>query len=126
MTRARPRKRPCRVCRKWFLPDPRLKDRQATCGDPACRREWHRRKCRQWNRENQDYFRSNYLPKRLDDAVVSQDKPMKTGLNAGLPLKFIQGVITIQQFVMIQYLVRLFVKRLASRPQTPKATYDTG
>jgi hypothetical protein len=37
------RKRPCRVCRRWFMPNPRLKDRQMTCGEAtgekaACRR----------------------------------------------------------------------------------------
>ena len=35
------RKRPCRVCRRWFQPDARLGDRQKTCGDPECKREWH-------------------------------------------------------------------------------------
>ncbi len=41
MQRAKPRKRPCRVCRRWFLPDGRLKNRQKTCGNPECQREWH-------------------------------------------------------------------------------------
>ncbi|MEA3416175.1 MAG: hypothetical protein U9R02_08490 [Thermodesulfobacteriota bacterium] len=42
MQRAKPRKRPCRVCRRWFLPDGRLKNRQKTCGNPECQRKWHR------------------------------------------------------------------------------------
>ena len=39
MQRAKPRGRPCRVCRRWFLPDGRLKNRQKTCGNPECQRE---------------------------------------------------------------------------------------
>lgn len=41
------RKRPCRICRRWFAPNPKLRDRQMTCGDPACKREWHKKACRQ-------------------------------------------------------------------------------
>jgi hypothetical protein len=33
------RKRPCRVCRRWFRPDPRQKERQYVCGDEDCQRE---------------------------------------------------------------------------------------
>jgi len=52
MNRSPTRKRPCRVCKRWFIPHPRLKDRQKTCGDRLCQGEWHRRKCEQWNHNN--------------------------------------------------------------------------
>ena len=65
MQRAKPRKRPCRVCRRWFLPDGRLKNRQKTCGNPECQREWHRKKCAEWNKKNEEYFRTNYLQNKL-------------------------------------------------------------
>ena len=69
MPRALPtRKRPCRICRRWFLPNPRLKSRQMTCGDARCKTEWHRKKCAEWNRRNPDYFKANYLQKRLEAA----------------------------------------------------------
>ena len=32
----RTRKRPCRICRRWFYPDPRAGDRQRACGNPDC------------------------------------------------------------------------------------------
>ena len=66
MIRSPTRKRPCRVCKRWFIPHPRLKDRQKTCGDQQCQREWHRRKCEQWNHNNVDYFKDNYLDKKLE------------------------------------------------------------
>ncbi len=34
-----PQRRRCPFCRRWFHPHPRLKQRQKTCGRPACRRE---------------------------------------------------------------------------------------
>ncbi len=39
------RKKPCRICRRWFMPNPRLKERQMTCGNSLCKKEWHRKKC---------------------------------------------------------------------------------
>ena len=109
------RKRPCRVCRRWFMPDPRLKDRQMTCGDPRCRREWHRRKCAVWNRENRDYFKTNYLQKKVDTALTS-GKPRKTSppqsrLKSGLPLPYVQEVIGIQHLIIIEYFGQLLFQR---------------
>ena len=65
MQRTRTRKRPCKICRKWFMPDPRQIGRQKTCGDPLCQKENHRRQCEQWNQKNRDYFKANYLSEKL-------------------------------------------------------------
>jgi hypothetical protein len=66
MSKSSPRKRPCCICRKWFLPDVRQKNRQKTCDNPECRREHHRRQCAKWNKKNKEYFQSNYLNKKLE------------------------------------------------------------
>jgi len=117
------RKRPCRICRRWFLPDPRLKGRQMTCGDAQCKRQWHRKKCQEWNRKNTDYFRSNYLHKKLDalsrDEQATQTRPpksttlvpLKNRLNSGLPLSYVQEVIGIQHLIIIEYLAQLLMRR---------------
>lgn len=39
------RRKPCRICRKWFSPSPFAGERQKVCSDPACQRERHRRSC---------------------------------------------------------------------------------
>jgi hypothetical protein len=114
------KKRPCRICRRWFTPNPRLKDRQMTCGDERCKNEWHRKKCAEWNEKNADYFRSNYLQKKLD-AVSQYDKvrqcgnpppgPKKSRLKSGLPHRFVQEVIGIQHLIIIEYFGRLLIKR---------------
>ncbi len=82
------KKRPCRICGRWFVPHPRLKGRQKTCADAQCKREWHRRKCAQWNKDNADYFKSNYLQKKLEATLVC-----KSRFRSGLPLVFAQEVI---------------------------------
>lgn len=108
-------KRPCRICRRWFTPNPRLKDRQKTCGDALCKREWHRKKCSEWNKKNTDYYRTNYLQKKLDEATESQKTskilPLKSRLKTGLPHSFVQEVIGIQYLVIIEYFGQLLFGR---------------
>ena len=106
MTRSPTRKRPCRVCKRWFIPHPRLKDRQKTCGDQQCQREWHRRKCTEWNRNNVDYFKDNYLDKKLEVSGAPRSR-----LKTGLPLCYVQQRIGTAQLVIIEYLSQLLMRR---------------
>lgn len=53
-------RRRCPFCRRWFHPHPRLKQRQKTCGRPACRRQLKRRSNRHWRSQHPDYFRGAY------------------------------------------------------------------
>ena len=100
------KKRPCRICGRWFAPHPRLKNRQKTCGDAHCKREWHRKKCTQWNKNNPDYFKSNYLQKKLDETL-----PYKSRFRSGLPLPYVQEVIGIQPLIIIEYLAQHLMRR---------------
>ena len=106
MSRSPTRKRPCRVCKRWFIPHPRLKDRQKTCGSPQCRREWHRRKCEQWNHNNVDYFKDNYLDKKLAVTATPRSR-----LKTGLPLCYVQQLIGTPQLIIIEYLSQLLIGR---------------
>jgi len=109
------KKRPCRICRRWFTPNPRLKDRQKTCGNTKCKREWHKKKCAEWNKKNPDYFKTNYLQDKLNAASPSETSskilPVKSRLKSGLPLLFVQEVIDIQHLIIIEYLAQLLFKR---------------
>ena len=106
MSRSPTRKRPCRVCKRWFIPHPRLKDRQKTCGDQQCQREWHRRKCEQWNHSNVDYFKDNYLDKKLE-----QTGTLRSRLKTGLPLCYVQQLIGTPQLIIIEYLSQMLLRR---------------
>ena len=66
-------KRPCRVCRRWYRPDPRVGDRQRTCGDQACQREWNRRLSKR-RREREPYReREDRLRDQLQRGACGQD-----------------------------------------------------
>ena len=99
------RKRPCSICR---TPHPRLKDRQRTCGDPECKKEWHRKRCAEWNRRNRDYFKTNYLQKKVDAESTAQ---IKSRFKTGLPKEYVQDVIGPQLLVIMEYLAQLMVQR---------------
>ncbi len=62
------RKRPCRICRRWFLPHPRSGDRQRVCSGEGCQRERHRQACADWHARNPDYDREGRLRRRLAKA----------------------------------------------------------
>jgi hypothetical protein len=112
------RKRPCRICRRWFSPNPRLKDRQMTCGEESCKREWHRRKCAQWNKDNSELLKKDRLAQKLKAAacapvqkkLTDETRPRSASVPSEHLLPWIQEVITAQLIVMLDYLVRHFVK----------------
>ena len=58
-------KRPCRICRRWFVPHPRAGDRQRVCGAVACQRERHRRACKAWHEREGDEETRHRLRQRL-------------------------------------------------------------
>lgn len=110
------RKRPCRICGKWFRPDPRLGERQKTCGDGECRRLWHVRKCREWNRRNRGYFQEIYLRAKLESCppVEAQAPPAAfpgPPSSPPLALPLVQEVIGMQQLVIIDYLQQHRLRR---------------
>jgi hypothetical protein len=113
-------KRPCCICRKWFVPDVRQKGRQKTCG-PHCRRELHRRQCEKWNRNNKAYPKNNYLAKKIENAV---EQPTKPGGLATLPqhqrypvlpMEIITAEFGIRPAVIVQYLVAQVVNYTTDR-----------
>ena len=75
------RKRPCRICRRWFVPHSRAGDRQHVCSRGDCQRERHRRACQRWRQREAPGERAHRLRQRLrvngggqgTDAQVSWD-----------------------------------------------------
>jgi hypothetical protein len=97
------------------MPNPRVKDRQKTCGDPECQSKWRKKKCAEWNRKNPDYFRANYLQKKIIAATETQNQSPSLKLNnrlkSGLPLSYVQEVISIQHLIIIEYFGQLLFRR---------------
>jgi len=103
-------KRPCRVCKRWFKPDARLGDRQKTCGDAACKREWHRRKCAEWNEKNFEYAKANALQRRIETA---KSRPASSGgPRSLLPQRYAKELIEVQLVVILEYLGQQLLRRL--------------
>ena len=110
------RKRPCRICGKWFKANPRLRERQRTCGDKECQRQWHAKTCRKWNRKNIPYFQAIYLERCLASCESPEGQVATTPLDAAkpgaLPATSVQEVISIQNIVNMKYLLRQPFHRL--------------
>ena len=120
-------KRPCSICRKWFKPDVRQKGRQKTCGNPDCMKEQHRRQCKKWNKKNRDYFKNNYLGKKIEIAENKQIETSKTDTASQkqllpksqskpvLPCEIIIGEHGIKNLIIIQYLAYQIINQTSGR-----------
>jgi hypothetical protein len=58
------RTRPCRVCRRWFQPDPRVGDRQHVCTSAECQAARRKKTQASWRARNPDYFVARRLKER--------------------------------------------------------------
>jgi hypothetical protein len=123
MSNVKARKRPCGICRKWFLPDVRQKGRQKTCS-AECSNELHRRQCAKWNKKNSAYFKSNYLSQKIDKisklpaetSHLSVDKntilPPPCRVNLNLPRDVICNEVGGKNLIIIEYLVEQIICRM--------------
>src|ERR1700691_5907265 len=66
-----PRKRPCRMCRRWFQPDPRVGDRQHVCSSEACQASRRKQTQASWRSHNPDYF----VARRLKERAMKMPPP---------------------------------------------------
>jgi hypothetical protein len=113
MQRTRTRRRPCKICRKWFLPDSRQIGRQKTCGDPACQKENHRRQCAKWNRTNRDYFKANYLSEKLARTKAPPTSKLNKApvvipssrINLDLPKDLLVEIIGVRHLILLEYII---------------------
>ena len=55
-----PKQKRCPYCIRLFIPDPRRKEQQATCGRLECRRKRKRQSDKEWRSRHHDYFRGIY------------------------------------------------------------------
>ena len=57
-------KRPCCICRHWFVPDRRVGRRQRACSATACQVARRAKTQATWRRRNPDYFIAHRLQRR--------------------------------------------------------------
>lgn len=69
------RKRPCRICRRWFRPDVRVGDRQHVCGEPDCQKARRRKTQASWRARNPGYATAYRIEQRNRDPDA---EPLRT------------------------------------------------
>ena len=112
------RKKPCSICGKWFTPKPTVGKRQKACSK-ECSIELNRKRSKKWNKENEDYFRTIYLEKKLiklkeensEDVKEFKNISVKTKIDPELLLNKFQMQLGIEHIVIMEYLVKLLMKR---------------
>ena len=109
-TSSRPRKkRPCSICGRFFGADPRVGERQRTCG-PACGKKLTQKRQAEWRKRNPDYEAARELRRRLDcaekDGRVPGERP-KSGPVARIPWRTVQTVIGVKQAVVLAFALQL-------------------
>jgi hypothetical protein len=94
-----------------------------TCGQVQCQRKWHLRKCAEWNSKNSDYFKANYLQKKIDTATQCRGDPQATlpanlldklpasRMQTGMPLEYVKDLIGVQHVIIHEYLGQLLNRR---------------
>jgi hypothetical protein len=65
------RKKPCRICRRWFHPDARVGERQRACGKPECQTARRQKTQADWRKRNPDYT----IAWRLDQRAAQTPPP---------------------------------------------------
>ena len=104
----RGRSRPCSVCRRWFVPDPRVRQRQRTCGATECRRALKRRTQRQWSERHPDYWSARRLAERLSADRTSPPTPRGPPPEMRqIPTDIVQDEIGPQALVILLFLAKL-------------------
>ncbi len=94
------RKRPCRYCRRWFMPHPRAGDRQRYCNASDCQRERHRRACKLWHDSNPGYDREERF-RQKEETVVS-DRASSVDVLRRLPLDTARDAVSMEASVIIE------------------------
>lgn len=74
-------KRPCRICRRWFVPDRRVGHRQRACSATACQIARRAQTQASWRRRNPDYFIAHRVQRRR----LNADEPRAAVLPLVLP-----------------------------------------
>jgi hypothetical protein len=112
------RKKPCSVCRRWFMPEARVGRRQRTCGRPECRQEQRKRTQAGWRASNPDYWTDRRLHRQMQQAesegkVRIHSPPAPTAVQE-IPWQHAQDAMGLKAAVFLAFLVRLSL-RLSSQ-----------
>jgi len=109
------KKRPCSVCRKWFVPDRRARERQRCCGDPVCRRTQHIRTERRWRERHPEagaLYRARKKLSRIRKGECGSGPPAgpPPAMMRQVPWEFARDEIGVKVCVLLGILTRLLAR----------------
>src|SRR3954467_3987700 len=124
------KKRPCSVCRRWFLPDARVGARQKACGDAECQRVRHREADRAWHARHRDYDRGRRWQEAVEAAKAGAppSPPDRPAALAGVPWDVAQDAMTPEAVVIVAGVARVLAIHAQDeiRKQVPDSTRGSG
>ena len=108
------KKRPCRICRKWFHPDPRVGDRQRTCSSKECQRKRQLENMVSWRRRHPEYpikhrMRLRELKDKRGEAVDPLELPRPL---TELPWEDVQKEFGVKGTDIIGHMGRLLIQEV--------------
>jgi len=86
------RKRPCRICRRWFRPSAQVGARQRACGKPECQTARRQKTQTNWRNRNPGYA----ISWRIDQRATQPEAPEPLRLPA--PLNQLPWALAKDQF----------------------------
>jgi hypothetical protein len=105
------KKRPCSECRRWFLADARVGERQRTCGSEACQEARRAKTHQAWRDENRDYDRDRRWRLTIGAAKEDPESAPPTANApapiAGVPWDVVQTEMKVEGRVILAGVVRV-------------------
>ena len=103
------KKKPCSECRRWFYPNPRVGDRQKTCGTRLCKQRRHQRMDRAWHARHPEYDAERRWSARVAKAKAAgvAKTSLPGPLRSGLPLVVVQDAMGPEAAEIIGQIARL-------------------
>ena len=127
------KKRPCSVCRKWFVPDRRALERQRCCGDPDCRHTQHLRTERRWREKHPEagaLYRARKKLSRIRKDEAGSGPPVvpPPAVLRRVPWELARDEIGVKVTVLLGILTRLLVRtrRDEMRAQVQALLHESG
>ncbi len=101
------KKRPCRFCRRWFRPNPRVGKRQIACGEAGCQARRRAATQARWVARNPEYFAGRRLLRRIH--AGGGERPREAPLN-GLPWEVAEEAFAVSGTVFLVFLSRVVLR----------------
>ena len=71
------RKKPCRICRRWFRPDARVGPRQRACSNPDCQKARRQQTQASWRGRNPGYATAYRIDQRHRPDIPEDAEPLR-------------------------------------------------